>query len=151
MSRFAIYALDTGEIAAVPEMHFAPEHFDLYREAALAPFGAGNHGLLEAGDADPARHYVGTLGGEPRLLDRPVLAVALDRTAILADGEDAATLTGLPDPCTVTVDAEDPTVETSVHEVAGGGFLFAAETPGTYAVTIDRFPFLPFRVLVTAT
>lgn len=150
MTRYTIYRLDTGEIASSPEMAFAEEHRETSLAAALAPWGADAHAITEGG-SDPARHFVATLGGEPAVQERPAMQARADRTAVAADGVDEATLTGLPDPCTITVDADDPDTETSVHEVAGGGFVFAAETPGTYSVTVDHWPFLPWRVEFTAT
>lgn len=147
---FTIHRLDTGEIVCVQAMAFAEEHRAVYRDAALAPWGAETHGLLEV-FSDPARHYVATLGGQPVREDRPALRVSVDKTAIAADGLDAATLTGLPNPCEVVVDADDPDADTVAAEVAGGGFEFAAEVPGTYAIEVRRFPFLPFRQEIVAT
>ena len=148
-THFTVYRLDTGEVVSVQAMAFAPEHRQLYLDAALVPWGGDAHGILEA-YADPARHYVAVLGGVPRVEDRPDLVVSLDTAEITADGVDAATLTGLPDPCTVVIDADDPTVETTVTEVGGGGFVVTASDPGTYAVEVRRFPFMPFRVEITA-
>lgn len=150
-SQFAVYRTDTGEIVSVNDMHFAEEHRQLYLDAALGAWGSEAHGILEAEGAGPATHFVATLGEVPTLQDRPPLVVTLDKVTIVADGVDEATLTGLPDPCEIVIDADDPTVETTVAEVAGGGFVFTATDPGTYVVEVRRFPFIPFRATIEAT
>lgn len=79
---------------------------------------------------------------EPRLEPRPSLA--FDKTSIVADGEDTATLTGLPDPCTVIVDDE-------AYEVTGGTLEIASDMPAVYRIEIeDPFPYLPFVAEITA-
>lgn len=102
-------------------------------------------------DSDPNTQYVQALSESPTVLDRPNLQVSIDKTSIIADGADYLTLTGLPDPCEIIVDAPDPTVETTITEVSGGGFEFEADTPGTYTIEVRRFPFLPLKIEVTAT
>lgn len=67
-----------------------------------------------------------------QFVPRPTLA--FDKLAIAADGVEIATLTGLPDPCTVLVDGVP-------QEVTGGVLEFSAATPGTYKVEApDPFP-----------
>jgi len=147
---FTIYRLDSGEIVSAPTVVFPEDHRQAYRDAALAPWGAEEHAVVEA-PSTPALHYVGTLGGEPAVLDRPAMQVQVSKLSIAAGGTDEAVLTGLPDPCSVVIDAPDPLVETTVQEVAGGGFVFAAADPGTYTVEVRYFPFLPYEVEITAT
>lgn len=147
---FAIYRLSDGKIVSKGTVSATSDMIDAQLAVNLGIWGADDHGIV-ASDADSERHFVGTLGGEPTVMDRPPLVVKIDRTEIEAGGVDEAILTGLPDPCEVVIDDPDPTVETTVAEVTGGGFIFAADNPGTYTIEVRRFPFLPFKVEVTAT
>lgn len=147
---YAVYRLDTGRIVSSGAIGTSDDLKDAQIAANLAVWGAEEHAAIEA-QADAESHYVGTLGGEPAVLDRPNLMVRVDKTVIEAGGIDEAVLTGLPDPCEVVIDDPDPTVETTVAEVTGGGFIFAADNPGTYTIEIRRFPFLPFKAEITAT
>lgn len=151
MSQYSVvvYKVDTGEIVDSGYTSVADDAKQAMLDARLAPWGADTHAVLtEYGTA--AGHYVGTLGGQPTVMDRPPLVVQVDRTEIDAGGIDEAVLTGLPDPCEIIIDDPDPTVETTVAEVTGGGFIFAADSPGTYTVEVRRFPFLPFKVEIVA-
>lgn len=145
-----VYKIDTGEIVDSGYVSVADDAKQNMLDARLAPWGADTHAVLTAyGMA--TTHYVGTLGGEPAVMERPPLVVQIDKTTIEAGGIDEAVLTGLPDPCEIIIDDPDPTVETTVAEVAGGGFIFAADTPGAYTIEVRRFPFLPFKVEIVAT
>lgn len=76
------------------------------------------------------------------LVERPQLV--FDKTEIIADGQDSATLTNLPDPCTVLVDGD-------AHEITGGRIEMVTTMPGVYVIEIeDPFPYQPFRAEVTA-
>ena len=150
MTPFAVYRLDTGRIVSAGGVTGSPEGIDEQVAAQLLPWGDAEHAVLAVA-ADPEAHFVATLGDRPTVQERPPLVVSLDRTSIAADGIDEAVLTGLPDPCEVVIDADDPTVETTVAQVTGGGFVFTAEDPGTYVVEVRRFPFLPFQATIEAT
>lgn len=145
-----VYNVDTGEIVDSGYVSVADDAKQAMLDARLVPWGAETHAIIETYGV-PALHYVGTLGGEPAVMDRPPLVVQIDKTEIEAGGIDEAVLTGLPDPCEIIIDDPDPSVETTVTEVTGGGFIFAAENPGTYTVEVRRFPFLPYKVEITAT
>lgn len=76
------------------------------------------------------------------IVERPTLA--FDKTTILADGEDKATLTGLPDPCTVLVDG-------TPYEVTGGTLQVTSDMPATYEIEIeDPFPAQYFKATIHA-
>jgi len=79
-----------------------------------------------------------------RLARRPVAPVVIDRTEIPADGEAAATITGLPEPCQVLVDGEPVTVE-------GGRLELTADMPAIYSIVLDQFPFMPWSAEIVAT
>ncbi|MFV3131961.1 hypothetical protein [Niveispirillum sp. KHB5.9] len=74
---------------------------------------------------------------------RPILP-QFDKTSILADGTDIATLSGLPDPCTVLVNGEE-------HTITGGTLELDADYPGTWRVEIRHFPYRDFVQEITAT
>lgn len=76
------------------------------------------------------------------LTERPVIVGPLSVT-ISADDEDAFGLTGLPQPCTVSVD-DVP------YEVDDGMFEFTTPMAADYTVKIDQWPYMPFIVEVSA-
>lgn len=79
---------------------------------------------------------------DEQLVPRPILA--FDKTTILADDQDKATLTGLPDPCTVLVD-DTP------YEVTGGTLEITSDMPATYEIEIeDPFPAQHFKATIHA-
>src|SRR5688572_21612167 len=137
MTPVSIYRADNGEIVATGTILFHPEFREQQIAAYLAPwqFAAQPHALIEQ-QADPATQYIQVLDGIAEAVDKPELVVDIDKTEILADDEDFATLTGLPDPCEIIIDDPDPTVETTTTQVFGGGFEFAAATPGIYTIEV---------------
>jgi hypothetical protein len=70
------------------------------------------------------------------LVERDVMAPAVSTTAIAADGVAEAVVSGLPDPCTVTVSG--PLSATAT--VDGGELVFSAAAAGTYRLTFSREP-----------
>lgn len=154
ITQIAVYDLLTGEIISTGGIQFDDDLKEVQIAAALAPWGVETCGLYEGmAEASKETQYVAVLDGVPALVDKPELLVFIenDKTTILADGVDETTLTGLPDPCEIIIDDPDPTVETQVVEVTGGGFVFTAEDPGVYSIEVVRFPFLPWIVEITAT
>lgn len=145
----SIYKISTGEIVSSGGITFDPNQKNHQIDCAIAPWGADTHALVEEG-SDPQSQYVQVLSDASVILDRPSLHISIDKTTISADGVDYLTLTGLPDPCEIIIDAPDPTVETTITEVSGGGFEFDATTPGLYTIEVKRFPFLAFKIEITA-
>ena len=86
------------------------------------------------GHVSDLTHYVSGGG----IVARAALTADFDTLTITADGVDEASLTGLPDPCTVYVDG----VATAV---TGGEFIFAAASWGTYVIEVDEVAYLPKR------
>lgn len=153
MHHCTIYKKATGEI--VQYSYFdCPDDIEFIAKnhyGRLLFFGVEEYDFVDA-KSDPATQYVAILDGQQIVAERPDLVVFVenDKTTIQADGVDETTLTGLPDPCEIIIDDPDPTVETQRIEVAGGGFIFAAENPGVYTIEVIRFPFLPWKVEITA-
>lgn len=99
--------------------------------------------LLYDGVVDGATHYI--VAGEPAA--RPAQESAIDVTEIVVAEGGQATLTDLPDPCTVNVNG--PTGYQPVS-VEGGTLQFSAAIPGTYTLQVEAFPFLPREFTVNA-
>lgn len=146
---YTLYYESSGEIITSGIIGGSADMKDLQIAANVAIFGS-DCASLEV-DSDANTQYVQVLSETPTIVDRPYLQISIDKTSIIAGGDDYLTLTGLPDPCEIIIDAPDPTVETTITEVSGGGFEFEATTPGLYTIEVRRFPFVPFRVDVTAT
>lgn len=151
MTHYTLYKPSTGEIIAPLEVYGNPDEDHIQVEAncaAHAPDCAPVQGY-----GNQSTHYVVNVGDEMVIADRPPLFVEIQdgETTLQADGIDTITLTGLPNPCEVIIDAPDPDVETTVTEVTGGGFIFSADDPGVYTVEVRRWPFRPFLVEFTAT
>lgn len=140
-SPVAIYHIGTGEIVSTGGIQFLDEFKEQQVSAAVAPWGAADHALIEA-EAMTNSHYVITLDGSPILADRPPIPYRIDKAAVVVGTEDFATISGLHDPCEVVIDDPDPLVETMTVTVTGGSFEFSAETVGIYTIQIKKFPFL---------
>lgn len=95
--------------------------------------------LVTAVKPDPTVSYVS--GGV--LTVRPAFGGTFDTTAIAADGADAATITGLPNPTRVLINGVPETV-------TDGEIVFTTEEPGAYLIAIDPFPSAPISVEITA-
>jgi hypothetical protein len=92
----------------------------------------------------PKTHYVDPAQAE--YVGRPELAPALDRLQVSADparGE-FVTLSDLPVPCRVRVGGR-------VEEVDEGGLELSFDTPGTYQVRVEAWPFQDWEASIEAT
>ncbi len=140
----------TGEIKSSGGIFFLDETRDHQIETALMPWGEG-HILIE-GEADPATQYAAPIGERWIMYQRPALPIVIEgnKKTIQAGGEDYTTLTGLPRPCTIIIDAPDATVPTQTYQIEDGGFIFEAETAGVYTIEVRRRPFLDYRVEIVA-
>lgn len=67
-----------------------------------------------------------------------------DKTAIAADGLDAATLAGLPDGATVSVDGGEP------QDLANDTLSIVATMPASYRVVVSRWPYLDYGETIVA-
>ena len=82
------------------------------------------------------------LGG-PTLLPRTAMGASWDKQAIVADGLDLSTLTGLPTNRTVYVN-------TVPHAVTDGVFELGADDPGKYVVVVNELAFLREEWIINA-
>lgn len=113
MMRAVLYDTRSGHIIAVGDA-----------ESMLRRMGDHADIVAFSQGASDASHYVTDGAVTPR---EEWASAALDRADILADGVDAATLSGLPDPCWIDVNGEPV-------EVVGGEFEITAPTPGLIRV-----------------
>jgi len=90
---------------------------------------------LTAGIADIYTQYI--LNGAPK--DRPSFG-KFDKIAIAVGGE--ATITGLPNPTTVTVNKIP-------HTVTDGEFVLSGSSAGTFTVIVSTWPYLDYLETIT--
>lgn len=130
MVSFIKYHTQSGRIRQA--MDIGPDEAVLYEETGWS---------VMAVDTAPALSTDYVLAGI--VTPRPVLP-GFDKTSILADGTDTATLSGLPDPCIVHVNG-------ATHSITGGTLELDADYPGIYQVEIREFPYRDFIQEITAT
>lgn len=74
---------------------------------------------------------------------RPQMPGSLDTNTIAADASEVATISNLPQPCTVTFKGQQ-------YEVADGSFGFTVDIPGTFVVKVEAWPHLDDEFTVEA-
>jgi hypothetical protein len=147
----SVYRIDTGEIVQYSNFtcqdddDLVAKNYD-YR---LDEAGRSEHAILKQ-ETDPVTQYVAAMGDQVLVIERPSIPYQIDKTFIMAGGEDFCTISGLHDPCEVVIDDPDPLVETVTVTVTGGAFEFSADTAGVYTIQIDKFPFLLMTLEVIA-
>lgn len=109
----------------------------------IAPFGVAQDQVQEGeswvgGHSDDLIHYVD--GG--LIVNRPTMPGTLNKSTITADSTDTAIISNLP-PCTVTFAGE-------AYEVTDGSFELTVDTPGTYEISVEAFPYLPATFTIEA-
>lgn len=129
---------DSGEIGTVLTVYDA-DMVDLWRKAekrfiAVAPL------IIDAG-----RYYV----RDGDLIVRPLMPHAIDRTTIIADGEDMMVIAGLPEPCTLHF--TDHLGDVDIVECDDGAAEISAVDPGHHRLRIEAWPYLPLDITYTAT
>lgn len=76
--------------------------------------------------------------------ERPEMSVIVDKTTIVADGIDMATIIEIPNPSTVTVGEQSVIVGDGVLELT-------FDAPDDYLVRIESWPYLDYEVTIHAT
>lgn len=98
--------------------------------------------------ADAFVYIAGNFVNNGTVAARGAIAAAVSAATITADGTTVASITGLPDPCTVSltgVQTVAPTV------VTGGTIEITANAPGTIAVSVTADPaYLPWSTTIDA-
>lgn len=128
---FLVYAPSSGRIIANGTApRFVAEKQALYLTDRAV--------LIVDDQADPETMRVvdGAVEARPTLPE-------FDQTEIAADDTDVATISGLPDPCTVIVDGVE-------HVVEGGVMAVSSPMPATYVVEIKHWPYKEARHEIVA-
>lgn len=150
---FAVYQMSDGRILFSGVASAIEEDAVSMARLQLEQFDPpGNHEVVYE-SAEPALHYVGYGENGIRIVvSRPAHRVLLDKTTITADGVDIATFSQLPatgeiliDDGVLDTDDPDPVVLSGQNT-----WTFAADTPGTYTVTIRSFPTVDAVFEITA-
>lgn len=94
-----------------------------------------------AGSANTLTQYVNT--AKRRVENRPKISATVSKSVILADGADIASISGLPQPCTVTLGGHR-------YRVEDGVFGFTTDVPGTFSLTVQAWPYLDAEFIVEA-
>ncbi|MGD9171155.1 MAG: hypothetical protein PVI97_13990 [Candidatus Thiodiazotropha sp.] len=77
--------------------------------------------------------------------DKPEMPVTIDKADVSADGEDIVTISGVPTGALCRVGS---LAEVSVDD---GSVVLNFDEPGDYVVTLSLFPYLDYRVTISAT
>lgn len=84
---------------------------------------------------------------------RPVFnpAIALDKSAIIANATDAATLSAIPSGSVVRVHKDQDQFPRAVMTITDGTLVLRVDTAGRYRITVSNFPTQDAVFTVTAT
>ncbi len=133
----AIYDIGTGRINRI----YSGVNFD------QTGAGEAELNILEKNwhQYDDLTHYVS--GGA--IIARPDNTASIDKLAISADAVDAATISNISNPSTVTVTAPDGSIQ-SFNET-DGEFVLTSDTLGVFKIKIESFPQLDkvFEIVAT--
>ena len=120
MSIITVADKGTGRIARVVQCHITQINFQ-----------ARDHEFIVQGGSNDATQYV----LNKVITDRPANPTVLDKAKIAVDGEEA-TISGLPEPCIVSIDDV-------AYEVPDGVLVFDLDQLGAYKIEVsDCFPYL---------
>lgn len=100
--------------------------------------------LLQVEPGNYAESYV-DLAGEPRVLDRPAMALTVSKLVIEADGVDSTLITGIPPIATVTMN------DGAATAVDDGELEVSSAVAEEIEILISAFPFLRGRVSIRVT
>ena len=129
----------------------------LYRVATWEIVGTGMASGCQAEFADAGKG-IATIAGrwaatmyfvrDGTAVPRMAMAPSLSTQAVVADGEDACVISGLPDPCTVSITGS---VALPPTEVAGGSLAITATVPGSIHLRVTAEPtHLPWETTLHA-
>lgn len=74
---------------------------------------------------------------------KPAIAARIDKTTLQSGGVDVATISGLPQPCTVHIESSSNTVTDGVAQIS-------VNAPGDYSVRISALNYLDWTVSLHA-
>lgn len=114
-------------------------------DGALADLQARGISGIIPGQFDPDTEMTVEVDGQWQAAPRPVNPTTIDKTTVIADGEDTATLSNVPTGTLVSVLETEQRVR-----VKDGELLFGVDTPGTYTLECKCFPYLDVVFTVEA-
>jgi hypothetical protein len=132
INEYQSYNVTTGRINSTLNIEDDNTHF--YEE---------NGETLIKGEGAGFKDYIDLTQSPPAITPRPAMPATQDKLIITADGNDAVTLSGLPEPCTVTIGG-------AVYDVPDGELEWATLMPTTYRIRVESFPYLNWEGEVTA-
>ncbi len=102
------------------------------------------------GYADDRTQYI----DQGEILYRPVHPIAIDKTEFFADGEDRVNFFGAELGSVIKIERIDQfglaDPKASVSGEIDGTDSFSTMIPGTYCITIERWPFLDWSAMINA-
>lgn len=103
----------------------------------------GNDGeFLIEGAGEAMTHYVDISQTPPIITERPATQTTQDKPTITAGSDDYLTISGLPQPCCVTIGTED-------YDVPDGVLEWSSLLPGDYKILVTAWPYLDWEGKVT--
>lgn len=96
------------------------------------------------GEANDRLQYV--YQGE--ILDRPIMSIDLDKSTLLADGEDVVTISGVPGGAMLT--AINQSAKETLSGLISQSDTFATAITGKIALRIEKWPYLPWEATIDA-
>ena len=129
------FYLTSGDVGRIYKQVFClPDEIGFYEEA----------GMDYAEEwVDPETEYIKPSDYGYSIFARPEMPAAIDKTEILANGIDVATITGIPVGSSVAIDSEAWAVDDGVFELT-------VDTPGEYRISISCWPYLDKELIIHA-
>lgn len=132
MKNFVVYKTTTGEILRTGR---APD------DMLTIQAGAGE--TVIEGTANDATQYVAA----GVVTNKPPMGCTINKTTMLANGVDSATISGVPNPTTARVSGP----ASSTATVIDGTLQLTFDLPGTYKVALTSINKLPQEFAINAT
>jgi hypothetical protein len=134
LTKLFVYHVASGRILASAD-------YDEATDGGPAGARAAALGLV-----DPSTHYAPA----GVITARPANATGLDKTSVVADELDVATLTGVPNPSVVTVRAITELQVPASVDVTDGTLALTFNRTGSYEVSVQSFPAQDAKFHLTA-
>ncbi len=136
MTEFIKYELSTGKIVLSGN---CPDYGLSYQEQE-------GYGIIADVDGDSSNNHVvsgGVLTKNPQL-------VTVSKTTLAADGLDSVVFENITNPSSCKIQSPVDAVAVDTFLISDGVLTFKTYVAGTYVITIDFFPYLPFIQNITA-
>jgi len=140
MNRFIAYETSTGKILG----SFSGEEIDADQHMLNFPEGSSKVDVTGVSTPpDLKKAYVDITKEEPMVLPMIGLPIAVSKEIITADGVDSTVLSNVPVGVTIQVD-ETP------YEINDGSLELSFSVPDTYLLTVNQWPWLPWKKEIVA-